>query len=169
MNLLSVHFFRDINPWLNWWLFWGGGGGGGGGGFLPPPLPPPISYTVTKTFLTSLTSWALFYSHKIYVYTFWPILDNFFAEGHEIWPFCEERYNISRISDTYKKSFICILLKYRYILHTLLHILIRDFLVRPMMTYLWRHHWLHDVLWRLSKQKYKVNYDVISREAWVDS
>ena len=33
-----------------------------------------------------------------------------------------------------KKSFICILMKYRYILHTLL--LIRDFLVRPMMTYL---------------------------------
>ena len=31
--------------------------------------------------------------------------------------FVDKRYNISRISDTYKKSFICILLKYCYIRH----------------------------------------------------
>ena len=78
------------------------------GGFLASPT---ISYNV-KNFLIGLTSWALFYSDKIYFYTFWPDLHKFFAEGHEIWPFRgRERYNILRISDTYKKSFISILLK----------------------------------------------------------
>ena len=55
----------------------------------------------------------------------------------------EERYNISKINDTYQKSFICILLKYRYIsLNNLL--LITDLFTRTMMTFLWRHYWLHD-------------------------
>ena len=31
--------------------------------------------------------------------------------------FVEEGYNTSRISDTYKKAFICILLKHSYIPH----------------------------------------------------
>ena len=48
---------------------------------------PPISYTVI-TNLTGLTSWDLFYSHKIYFYMFLPNLDKFFAEGHEISPLC---------------------------------------------------------------------------------
>ena len=45
----------------------------------------------------------------------------------------EERYNISRISGTYKKSFICILFKHRYIPHVDNLLLILDLFVRPMM------------------------------------
>ena len=48
--------------------------------------------------------------------------------------FVEERYNVSRISDTYKKSFICTLLKYRYIPHINNLLLIPDLCVRPMKT-----------------------------------
>ena len=59
--------------------------------------------------------------------------------------FVEERYNISRISDTYKKSFICILLKHRYIPHINNLLLIPDLFVRPMITCLRRYYWLHDV------------------------
>ena len=48
--------------------------------------------------------------------------------------FVKERYNISSISDTYKKSFICILLKYRYILQNnnllLIPELLRDLWLR---------------------------------------
>ena len=50
--------------------------------------PYPITYTVMKIFKIALPCWALFYSHKIYFCTFWPNLDNFFAEGHELWSFC---------------------------------------------------------------------------------
>ena len=81
----------------------------------------------------------------------------------------EDRYNISRISDTYKKSFICILLKYRYIPHNNNLLLIPDLFVRSMMTCIWRHYWLHDVLWRLNKQKGFLPYGVINREACVGS
>ena len=49
--------------------------------------------------------------------------------------FVEEKYNISRISDTYKKSFICILLKHRYIPHINNLLLIPDLFVRPIMTF----------------------------------
>ena len=84
-------------------------------------------------FWKSLASWALFYCHKVYCYTFWPNLDKFFSEGHETWLFVEERFNISRISDTYKNSFICILLKHRYIPHINNLLLIPDSFVRPMM------------------------------------
>ena len=52
---------------------------------------------------------------------------------------------MSRISDRYKKSFMCILLKYRYIPHNNNLLLISDLFVRHMMTCLWRHYWLHDV------------------------
>ena len=41
-----------------------------------------ISYTEINFLLIGLTSWALFCSHKIYFYMFWPNLNNFFAEGH---------------------------------------------------------------------------------------
>ena len=75
-------------------------------------------------------------------------------------------YDISRITDTYKKSFICILLKHGYIPHINNLFLIPDLFARRMMTCLCRPYWLHDVLWCLP---YKVNYDVLSREAWVDS
>ena len=112
-----------------------------GGGKSPPH--PPISYTVIKFFLIGLASC------EIYFYMFWPNLDNFFAEGLLV----EDRYNISRISDTYKKSFICILLKHCYIPHINNILLIPDF-VRPMMTCLWHHYWHHDVSWRLNKQKF---------------
>ena len=60
-------------------------------------------------------------------------------------------YDISRITDTYKKSFICILLKHGYIPHINNLLLIPDLFVRRMMTCLCRHYWLHDVLWRLNK------------------
>ena len=63
--------------------------------------------------------------------------------------FVEERYNISRISDTYKKPFIS---------ETYVYDVIID-----LMTF-------YNVL--ISKKgflPYKVNYDVITREAWVDS
>ena len=59
--------------------------------------------------------------------------------------FVEERYNISRISNIYKKPFICILLKHRYIPHINDLLLIPDLFVEPMVTCLWRHYWLHDV------------------------
>ena len=67
-------------------IWHGGWGRGMEGGFLAPT----ISYTVIKKFLIGLASSALFYFHKIYFYTFWPNLDKFFAEGHEIWPICVE-------------------------------------------------------------------------------
>ena len=54
-----------------------------------PPTIPPISYTVIKNILIGLASWALFSSHKIYFYMFWPNLYKFFAEGHD-------RYKIYR-------------------------------------------------------------------------
>ena len=66
--------------------------------------------------------------------------------------FVEERYNISRISNTYKRSFICILMKHPYIPHINNVFLIPELFVRSMMTGLWRHYWFHDVLWRLNKQ-----------------
>ena len=37
------------------------------------------------------------------------------------------------------------------------------------MTCIWRHYWLHDVLWRLNKQKGFLPYGVINREACVGS
>ena len=46
----------------------------------------------------------------------------------------EERYNISRISETNKKAFICILLKHRYIPHINNLLLIPDLFLRPMKT-----------------------------------
>ena len=54
----------------------------GGGRVFWHPLP--IGYTVIKIFLIGLVGWALFYSQKIYFYTFWPNLDKFFTEGHEM-------------------------------------------------------------------------------------
>ena len=51
--------------------------------------------------------------------------------------FVEERYSISRISDT---SIICILLKHRYIPYINTPLLIPDLYVRPMMTCLWLHY-----------------------------
>ena len=66
--------------------------------------------------------------------------------------FVKERYNISRISNTYKRSFICILMKHPYIPHINNVFLIPELFVRSMMTGLWRHYWFHDVLWRLNKQ-----------------
>ena len=48
--------------------------------------------------------------------------------------YVEERYNISVITDIYKKSFICILLKYRYIPHINSLLLKPDLFVRPIMT-----------------------------------
>ena len=54
--------------------------------------------------------------------------------------FVKEWYNISRISDTYKKSFICILLKHRYILHINNILLIPDLCVKSMITCLRRHY-----------------------------
>ena len=158
------HFFRlsqNSNTFfffLN--LIWHGGRSGD---FLPSP---PISYTVIKFFV-------LFYSHKIYFYIFWPNLDKFFAEGHEIWTFCGREYSISRISDTYKKSFICNLLKHRRVP------CINNLLLIPK--YLWVLWWrIYDVVIdfmtfydaEISKTcflPYKVNYDIISQEAWVDS
>ena len=53
--------------------------------------------------------------------------------------FVEESYNISRISDTYKKLFIWILLKYRCIPHNNNLLLILDFLLDLS----WR---VHDVI-----------------------
>ena len=101
---------------------------------------------------SSLSSWALFYFHKTYFCKLWPMQRVMRYE-----PFVEERCNISRIVDTYKKSFICILAKHRYIPHTDNLLLIPDLFVRPMKMCLWRHNWLHDVLWRLNKQK-KINH-----------
>ena len=54
--------------------------------------------------------------------------------------FVEEKYNNSRISDTYKKSFICILLKFRYISENINLSLIPDLFVRPNMMCLWRKY-----------------------------
>ena len=48
--------------------------------------------------------------------------------------FVEEKYNIWRISNTYKKSFICILLKHPYITQINNLLFIPDLFVRPMMT-----------------------------------
>ena len=48
--------------------------------------------------------------------------------------FVEERYNISRICDASKKSFISFLLKHRYIPHIDNLLLIPDLFVRRMMT-----------------------------------
>ena len=47
--------------------------------------------------------------------------------------FVEERYNISGISDTYKKLFICILLKHCYKAHINNLLLIPDLIVSPIM------------------------------------
>ena len=47
--------------------------------------------------------------------------------------FVEERYNVSRISNRYKKSFICILLKHHYITHINNLLLIPELFVRSMM------------------------------------
>ena len=47
-----------------------------------------LIYKRNKHFLICLARWALFYTHKVYFYTFWPNLDKFFPEGHEIWLFC---------------------------------------------------------------------------------
>ena len=66
---------------------------------------------------------------------------------------------------------------YLHFAETLLHthinglLLIPDLFVRPMMTCLWYYYCLNDVLWSLNKGflPYKVNYDIISREPWVDS
>ena len=107
--------------------------------------PPPYQLQRNKFFLIVLTSWGLFYFHKIPFYTFWPNFDKVFPEGYEIWPLVEERYDISRISDTYKKPFICILLKHLYIPHINNLLLMLDLFVRLMMTCLWRHYLLHDV------------------------
>ena len=55
------------------------------GDFLPPPTPPPqpssFSYQLylNKFFLICLAAWALFYSHKVYLYMLWPNLDKFFS------------------------------------------------------------------------------------------
>ena len=128
------------------------------------PLRALISYIVMKICLIGLASSALFYSHKIYFYTFWLNLDKFLQRVIRYDFFVEERYNISRISDTCKNLFTCILLKHRYIPYINNRLLIRD-----LITCLWRHYWLNDVLGRLNKQKvflsYKVNYGVKSREA----
>ena len=48
------------------------------------PLPYQLYRNKKKNFFNRFSQVALFYSHKIYFYTFWPNLDNFFAEGHEI-------------------------------------------------------------------------------------
>ena len=100
--------------------------------------PSYQSYRI-KFFLIGLACWALCYFHKIYFYTLRSNLDKFFSEDYEIWLFVEDRYNISRISDTYKKLFICILLKYRCIPQNKNLLLILDFLLDLS----WR---VHDVI-----------------------
>ena len=82
-------------------------------------------------FLIGLASWTLCYSHKIYFNTFWLNLDKFLQKvmGYDL--FVEERYNISRINDTYKKYFTCIFLKHRHISHINNLLLIQD------LCYLW--------------------------------
>ena len=107
-------------------------------------------YTVTKYFLIGLASWALFYFHKIYFYTFWSNSDNFLQRVMRYDLFVEKRFNILRISDTYKKSFICILLRHCYIPHINNLLLIPDLFARPMITCLWRYYWLHDVFMKSS-------------------
>ena len=69
-----------------------------------------------------------------YFYKFWPNLDNFLQRVMRYDLFVEERYNISRISDTYKKLIICISLTHRYIADINNLLLIPDLFVRPMMT-----------------------------------
>ena len=80
-----------------------------------------------------------------------------------------------KTSDTYKKSFIWILLKHYFMPHNNNLLLIPDLNIRIMMTSLWRHYWLYEHHWllhELNKQKkylpYKVNYDITSREVLVD-
>ena len=41
-----------------------------------------------KNFCNRFSQLSFTYSHKFHFYTFWPNLDKFSAEGHEIWPFC---------------------------------------------------------------------------------
>ena len=65
--------------------------------------------------------------------------------------FWEERYDILRIIHTYKKSFTWILLKHCYVPHINNLLLILDLFVKPIITCLWHHYWLQDVLWRLTK------------------
>ena len=67
--------------------------------------------------------------------------------------FVKERCNISRISETNKKPFICIFLKHHNVPNINNLLLIPDLFVIPMMTCLWRHYWLNDALWHLNKQK----------------
>ena len=135
------------------------------GGVCPLCPPLPINYAVIKHFLIGLASWALFYSHKIFIFTLsvqiWinslqrVIRYDLFVKERVIRYdlFVKERYNISSISETYKKLFICIPLKHRYIPRINNLLLIPALFVRPMMTCLWRHCRLHDVLWGLNKQK----------------
>ena len=108
-------------------------------------------YTVIKSFLIGLASWALFYSYNIFFKRSGQILIIFLQMVMRYELFAEERYNILSINDLYKKSFICILLKHHYIPHINNLLLILDLFVRPIMTCLWRHYWPHDVLWRLNK------------------
>ena len=70
--------------------------------------------------------------------------------------FVEERYNVLRTSDIYKKSFICFLLKHRYIPHINNLLLIPDLFLRSLMTF-------YDV--NKIFLPYKVNYGVMGREA----
>ena len=94
----------------------------------------PISYTVIKYLLIGLACCDLFYSHKIYFYMFWTNLDNFFLQRIMRYDlFVEEMYNISRNSDIYKKSFIYILSKHRYIPRINNLLLKPDLFVRPIM------------------------------------
>ena len=49
--------------------------------------------------------------------------------------FVQDRYNILTISDKYRKSFICILLKHCYTPHINNPLLIPDLFVKPMMRF----------------------------------
>ena len=123
--------------------------------------------------------------------TSWPNLDKVFAEGGFMRCdlFMEEKYNISRINDTWKNN----LFAFCWNIATYLYInnlfLIPDLSVRPIvrltcddfvydfiiefMTCLWHHHWLS---YELNKQKnkqtvlpYKGNSDIIGQGSWVNS
>ena len=104
----------------------------GGGTFWP------LYQLYRIKFLNRFSQLSFILPHKIYFYTSWLKLINFLQRVMRYDLFVKERSNISRISDTYKKSYICILLKYRYIPHNNNLLLIPDLFVRPMMMSLWR-------------------------------
>ena len=102
----------------------------------------PYQLQRNKFFLIVLTSWALFYFHKIPYYTFWP---NFLQRVMRYDLHWKRGMIFQELVTHAKKPFICILLKHLYIPHINNLLLMLDLFVRLMMTCLWRHYLLHDV------------------------